>query len=88
MEIHRMRDEFDKRRRLAVDGLNSIPDSSVACPGAFCCFPGLGALVRPERFGAFGQACGGRGASAVFGAEEFIRQLRLLDRADRKAWRG
>ena len=41
-EVHRMVAEFDRRRRVVVDGLNALPGVSAATPkGAFYAFPNI-----------------------------------------------
>ena len=43
-EVHRMVAEFDRRRRVVVDGLNALPGVSAATPkGAFYAFPNIAA---------------------------------------------
>src|SRR5499426_744358 len=43
-DVHRMVAEFDRRRRVVVDGLNRLPGVSCATPkGAFYAFPNVGA---------------------------------------------
>jgi aspartate aminotransferase len=50
-EVRKMVEEFDKRRKLVVDGLNRLPGTSCATPkGAFYAFPNIkrtGWLAKP-----------------------------------------
>jgi aspartate aminotransferase len=80
-EVRRMREEFDKRRRLMVDGLNAIDAVSCSTPhGAFYCFPKVSGLYRENMTDSmdFSQALLEKEAvvvvpGAAFGADQYVR---------------
>jgi aspartate aminotransferase len=80
-EVERMRGEFDKRRKIMVEGLNAMDGVECTMPhGAFYCFPKVSALYRDEIKDslAFSEALLEKEAVVVvpgkaFGADEFVR---------------
>lgn len=80
-EVHKMREQFDKRRRLMVEGLNSIQGIECTMPhGAFYCFPKVSALYQKgiNDSLSFSQALLEQEAVVVvpgkaFGSNEFVR---------------
>jgi len=80
-EVANMRDEFSKRRRLMVDGLNAIEAVECTMPhGAFYCFPKVSGLYRQDMADSltFSQALLEKEAvvvvpGAAFGADQYVR---------------
>jgi aspartate aminotransferase len=80
-DVIRMREAFDKRRRLMVEGLNAIEGIECTMPyGAFYCFPKVSGLYREDITNSlsFSQALLEKEAvvvvpGAAFGADEFVR---------------
>jgi aspartate aminotransferase len=68
-EVAKMAGEFDRRRRLIVDGLNALPGVRCATPkGAFYAFPNVAGLLGKRRPG--GAPLAGSGDVASFLLEE------------------
>jgi aspartate aminotransferase len=80
-DVEQMREQFDKRRRLMVEGLNRIEGIECTMPyGAFYCFPKVSQLYREGVADslAFSQALLEKEAvvvvpGAAFGSDEFVR---------------
>jgi aspartate aminotransferase len=80
-EVIKMRDAFDERRRLMVEGLNAIDGIDCTMPhGTFYCFPKVSALYKGDIKDSisFAGALLDREAVVVvpgkaFGADEFVR---------------
>ncbi len=80
-DVEHMRQQFDKRRRLMVEGLNGIEGFECTMPyGAFYCFPKVSQLYREGAADslAFSQALLDKEAvvvvpGAAFGSDEFVR---------------
>jgi aspartate aminotransferase len=68
-EVAKMAGEFDRRRRLIIDGLNALPGVRCATPkGAFYAFPDVSGLLGRRRPG--GAPLAGSGDVAGFLLEE------------------
>jgi len=80
-EVKKMREEFDKRRRLMVDRLNAIVGMECTTPhGAFYCFPRVSDLYRKNMADSlsFSRALLTQEAvvvvpGAAFGADQYVR---------------
>jgi aspartate aminotransferase len=80
-EVYKMREAFDQRRRLMVDGLNAIDGIDCTMPkGTFYCFPKVSALYKGDIKDSlsFSDALLEKEAVVVvpgtaFGSDEFVR---------------